>query len=48
MTGKHLYSRVPRDGKLEMKYFLVNTRGSRMDVDSCVLSELIKGAVTQT
>lgn len=46
MISKHLYSKVPRDEKLEMKYLLVNMRGSRVAFDSCVLSELMKGCHT--
>lgn len=42
MISKHLFSKVPRDGRLEMKY-LLDMRGSRMAVGSCVLSEVMKG-----
>lgn len=43
MISKHLFSKVPRDGRLEMKYFLLDMRGSRMAVGSYVLSEVMKG-----
>lgn len=42
MISKHLFSKVPRDGRLEMKY-LLDMRGSRMAVGSYVLSEVMKG-----